>query len=1401
MTLQLLNAVQQNTLKVAELRKYSRDALVARIETSFGATTLLHNIMLIGNERLVSAALEIIGSDKPAMYTVLDADNNTPVHAFAQRVVSGQHNDQLTAAVINSAPLAALRATNKNGDTPAHLFPLCGNTRAVEMCRKRDPSLVVTQNALRQTPVELALERQRVEQTSELKVLQAENRRLAHNQSMADAEEAKLAEFYRRMDIETKRRDAQEAALRQEVERSAERIRALEAIAQTKERVMREAIANREKAEAQVTRLKQRLDEAAATQSSAADAVERTARTLAERERELLERQTALAEAFAEVTALRTETTDALADDQRSKIDAAEQRAAALQAQIAAEQAARDAVAQELGAQQTLVTRLQSELDEARRRVTEVETTKTRADADESAARSKFEELRAQLCRVQTEERLAFETQIATLRAQNEQNRNELARLQLSGDEAKKLRETLEAERDRTEQWQHAHEESELRVRSLLVELEAEQARPIAMGAASATSNSSTGHAALQRRPSSTKMSAAVSAALSTSTTIPAPTPVNLATFDEGANDKFIQNVINRVLECDCDALSLLVKLELDIAGIVDRAGTGLLELFMMKVLQASYVTTAANWTESTTSQAVIRASEMFELLVRAGARWAGLPKFIAEHSNKLGRGLAAKFEVYEQWWAFADALLAGDKVKNAHVALQRALPTIGDPNHILTQFHSKAHRETFAGREMSYLHLALELYNEQVLVVVELLLSVPGIDVNLANAHQLTPLHAAIQRFYKVPGRCASLVEALMAAGADPLRPCDNVEVIEHWASLAADAVPKHATNEFDKEARQEALATVSRARSMQRTSSRASRSTIVVGAQRDQAKLNNDELTWLATTTNKYTTPLAMAGIIGSERLTELLTQERYRRVETRTLAAMIIERAMLHHWLLEAFESGALARYPALAKYFEFLHHVPHCFNPYTTSVIVATNVRPRALKTKLAVGLAQSIVDVVERHIVEHIVRRLDDPQSIESKSLAAASNGSQPPQTPRGSSGGSRFGSVPDAHQALEQLTADLEGNNELLAIWQLASSLLRIVKASESHAYDVGPTILASIVERYDEAVEEAIALMIERRAETPPAAFVYVVARDDAQFGPRVCYDSILPSLQQSVLQALVANGDIEKLEALHARASEALEHRLASDRALLKLAIDSRQPLVVAWFDYVAERSAMRLRRAFEARASSASVVALATAQQAQRQGVKRDAKECKAANREHYSLVTLEGSTILHLCVTAMRDDLLDFVLSTAFGQLSKCDAHGRRPVELAVHLASNDRLTPAQKQALASCTALLRGTAHTLVTPLVFPPMSTNAPSPRKSPVATIVSPRAENLVSPRSKERTTPRSDSASTTDPDGAEQWSSLPLDELKSPRTGADAAATTTDTPRHRHRHRHRSSCTNKDK
>jgi hypothetical protein len=389
--------------------------------------------------------------------------------------------------------------------------------------------------------------------------------------------------------------------------------------------------------------------------------------------------------------------------------------------------------------------------------------------------------------------------------------------------------------------------------------------------------------------------------------------------------------------------------------------------------------------------------------------------------------------------------------------------------------------------------------------------------------------------------------------------------------------------------------------------------------------------------------------------------------------------------------------------------------------------------------------------------------------------------------------------VPDAHQALEQLTADLEGNNELLAIWQLASSLLRIVKASESHAYDVGPTILASIVERYDEAVEEAIALMIERRVETPPAAFVYVVARDDAQFGPRVCYDSILPSLQQSVLQALVANGDIEKLEALHARASEALEHRLASDRALLKLAIDSRQPLVVAWFDYVAERSAMRLRRAFEARASSASVVALATAQQAQRQGVKRDAKECKAANREHYSLVTLEGSTILHLCVTAMRDDLLDFVLSTAFGQLSKCDAHGRRPIELAAHLASNDRLTPAQKQALTSCTALLRGTAHTLVTPLVFPPMPTAVPSPRKSPAATIVSPRAENLVSPRSKERTTPRSDSASTTDPDGAEQWSSLPLDELKSPRTGADASVT--DTPRHRHRHRHRSSCTNKDK
>jgi len=1432
MTLELLEAVQNNKLRVAELRKYSRAHLTAPIETSFGPTTLLHQLMLIGSEALVRTALEIVGADRPGFYMALDADHNTPLHAFAQRVGGGASAEALTAAVIAAAPIEALRAKNKEGNTPVHLFPLCGNLGAVELCRRRDASLVALQNAYRQTPAELALEAQRMEMETQLKTLRADNRRLTHNQSMADAEEAKLAEFYQRMDIELKRRDAEEAKLRAAVDESNARIKAMEAIAQTKERVMREAIAKREEAERAAADMTKRWRQAGDSQSAALAAADRTRLELEERAARLEEQSAALNEAYGEITALRADTEKSLAEDQRKKIADAEARAAKLEAQFAAEQEQRDRVASELAAQQTLVTQLRDELERARQRVTEVETRKTSAERDESAARARFDEQRAQLSRAQADERAAFEKQIATLREQNDASRSELSRLQLSGDEAKKLRETLDAERDRTEQWRQAHEESEARVRTLMAELEAEQARPITPQTAAASLSSSSS-SALQRRPSSTKMSAAVAAALHasiasgvapssalsmiTTTASPSSSSSAAATDEPGSprsrcaapapvveedpNDRFLNNVINRVLECDYDTLALLVsaKLEFDVASLVDRTGTCVLELFLNKVLQSHYVATAAgaagkNEAQSAQTQQYVRAPEMFELLVRAGARWDGLPNFIAEHGPRLWRTLTAKFDVYEQWWPFADALLAGDKVKDAHVAIGRTLASAGNPNHVLTQFHSKAHRDAFVGRQMTYLHLALELYNEQVLAVVELLLTMPGIDVNLANSHQMTPLHAAINRFHKLsPVRCAALVEALMAAGGDPLRPCDNAEVIEHWATLAAENVSKHATSDYEKERRRDALETASRAKTLQR--SRTTKS--LIGTQREASKYGNDEMTWLVATTRRYTTPHAMAGIVNNERLLELVTQARYRRVETRALAELVVERALLHHWLVESFETGGLARYPQLAKHFEFLHHVLHAFNPYTTSVIVATGVRPRVLKVKIAVGLAQSLVDVDERHIVELISRRLDDPNSVEAKALTAGTP--SPSGTLR-----TRFGNLADVKASLEQIVADLEGTDELVVVAELASALLRVANMSESHTFDVSAPILASVLERYDESVEQAIVAMIER-TRTPPAAFVYVVARDDAQFGPHVCYDTMLSAFGQTVLQALVARGDVEKLEALFERAPEALEHRLASDRALAKLAVDTRQPLVLAWFDFIAERSATARRRMFEGRTVGTDGLA-GQAAALRRAKVERDAKQCKAPHREHYSLVTVEGDTILHLAVMARRPDLLDFVLTTVFPALQKCDARARRPIELATQLALVDDKSPlARREALTRCAVLLRGQAHLAVSALTLPPLP--AQSPRRgtppTPVATAVPTQSlsSSASSPPSSNRenkvVSPRRKHAHDDPPADPDKGETALDDALKSPRSGE---STEEPTPR-RHRHRHRSSCINKDK
>jgi len=1359
--------ITDNTLRVDELRQMSADELVTLWQTPYGVTTILHELMLSAADRLIRTAIEIIGANRKAYYLVRDGNGNTPLHAFAMRV-GGAHNTALCAFVIGCVPLDALSAVNKENNTPVHLFPLTGNYAAVKMCRERDASLGTKQNVYMQTPTELSLERQRSETEQQLRVTKEENRRLAHNQSMADEEEEKLKEFYRRMDDEMKRRDAVEATLREAAASANKRIEGLEAIRTTQARVMRDALAEKEAARNQADELRRQLDEATSTQTQNSNALAQHAAELQRRERELHERSSALDAAYNEIEALRAEENAAIGDEHQRKIQDAEKRAAELQARVSEETRQRDEAATNLRDQQRATDEARTELLEMRQRVKKLESKEQHAAGNATLAQNALESMRTELETMRREEAERRETQLQALREENEHARAELQTLKSSSEEAQRLRASLDAERDRNEQWRSAAAENEQKMQTLLAELETERAKPIVVSAPPSPSLTSS---QLIRRASAKRLvPGGLAAAMlasgnddapmmsprtrsTTSTTESRPsvgTPrASSSSNDEanaGLNGKFFNNVINCVLDGDIQTLTVLVspKLELNVDVVVDAMGRSLLEILLFKTVQHHHILVVAAKNRVKLNAAVpnvaetqyARAADMFELLVRAGARWPDLPEFITEHREHVPPSLAMKFDVYEQWWPFVEVLLGGEKSKETYQQLQRLLPTLGDPNHILSSFASKAIREQFVGRNMTYLHIALELYTEQVVGVVTLLLSVPEIDVRLLNSHGMTPLHSAIHRLHTLPHKCVPIVEALMAAGSNASLPCINAEMLTHWTALASKAAKQ---NE-DKQTKREAGEASVRAKILQRTTSkRASmgkRLSMTVSAasagnssSSSSSSPGAEELTALHNDACKYTTPLAMAEIVGNARLIELLTSPRYRRIDTADLAEMIIERALMHDSLLTSFRSGQLRRHPLLVRYFEALHHVLHCYNPYTTSVIKATGIRPTVLKTKLATALPQTIVDNDERLACALVNEQVADSTSPLLPAVQTSLN----------------------APLALEQLITDIGETRECASVLELAQQMLRVAKASESHQYDVSDTILKSAVERFDEAVQMAIAMMIERNS--PPQAFVYVVARDDAQYGPLICYDTPLPTLEQrSVLQALVVAGQVEQLEALYLRSPDVLEHRFLHDQALLKLAIDSKQPLILAAIDCICQQAAHARRVAFEARNTpnalsdeSLSLAARSALMREQKRAQQTyqekflDAKLCQAANRDHYLLLTGDGSTILHLCVEQFRDDLLQFVLSSVMQQIMLCDVHGRKPLETATKLALDASLLPTQREALTRCVSLLRTAMQPVITPLNFATLKSNdvASSTPKTITPTVTAPlSAVSQLSPR-----------------------------------------------------------------
>jgi hypothetical protein len=400
-----------------------------------------------------------------------------------------------------------------------------------------------------------------------------------------------------------------------------------------------------------------------------------------------------------------------------------------------------------------------------------------RTSLKETEARDEFAQLQLRMAaeeRKQSAEREMLLQQIDSLKQAHQRAESQVARLSTTSAEATQLQAALDAERQRNVALAKKHDDYERTLKTMRAELEAER-----------TTRPSSPRTARRGGGGDEEQST------SSSTALPA-VPVVVA-ID---NSEFIANVFARLNEGDVATMTLLLSDRLALnPNNVNLFGHSLLEVFFNTTVQNYLKLKTATGADKgkllggEVEQQFTNAHEMFELLVRAGARWDGMQSFIDYHLQHFSAAMLEKVQCYESFSPFIEALLVGEQQQQQRDVLQRLTSTVrymGNPNHVLTQFANKAQREQYGARGLSLLHMAIEVYAEHVEQVVALLLRQPDIDVNKLDARGATPLHTAINRHCASKDRCIALVEMLLARGANPEITCADADLVGHWREVA---------------------------------------------------------------------------------------------------------------------------------------------------------------------------------------------------------------------------------------------------------------------------------------------------------------------------------------------------------------------------------------------------------------------------------------------------------------------------------------------------------------------------------------------------------------------------------------------------------------------------------------
>lgn len=1393
MTERLIDLINCGTVKPSEIAAYPLSALCA---LSSG-TTPLHQLMLVGADRIVRAIVDRLSncttSECSRIYATPDSDGNTPLHTFALRC---DHSRELTSYVIERVPLHALQAVNKQNNTPLHLFPLVGNRDAMAICQARDNTLAQTQNALMQTPVELSLQRRQVETERELNTLRRENKRLTHNLIGADDEETKFKDFYRRAGEELLQRQKTDAEV-------AARMTALEAARANAERVMREALAKREAAERDAKKLADRLNEMTAEQTRVRSAEQDQVNDLSLRETELQQRSAALEQAVAEIEEMRSE----VGTEQSARIAQAEERVVLLTQQVEQQTRQRNEAAANLEKQRVAAAELETQLAQMNVRTADLLATAQRASESELQLEAELQATRAQTEATRRE----FEDRLRTLDEERRRTEEELrVRADSKSAEAQKLEAALADERAHRERRQRLQEESDERLRKVTAELLALK---------------------LQHQvPRAVEMPTLIIPRTTAPVVVTSTTSVAAANGGVD-NSIFFANVVNRTVDGDNALLSTLFSQALDLnPNTTDAHGSPLLEIVLKGIVKNYRLyqsSEEAAFASSAAGGRLARAPEVLSTLLRAGATWDGLTEFVESQQQNVPKQVLEILKSRDSLSPFFEALLCGDGVgapRDAVERLVRHVSKMGSPNHIPTLF-SKLTHSRLAGHGYTYVHIAIELYKVRVADVVETLMR-PGINLTLADARGRTALHFALQKLHSDAQRCVAVVTLLLANGANPQTPCIDTEFVAEWAAKSAEQARKLA-NPVAAAAADEVVSRIKRFRPGR----------LLIGSQRREEKEVQDAQK-LAADARQYATPVAMARAIGNERLCELLTQQRFRYVETSTITDCIHSRAILHSMLLQSFRSGELGRELMLARIFESVQHVFFCFNPYIRdSAIIPDSMARR-----------QPIRDQQEQHVIETLLRRIEEPAPEEPAPLASVAEtdddieyevatlvvvtppiqqeahmidptSSKPPPlalppalsksasvkkprpmlaskqlarsrtVPTLQVGGKVTKVVAEQYRVyLTQLMVE-QKNGSVSDIYTLAQQLLKMLEAIEERFFDVDALIERSAIERYPVAVRAAIKKLID---EGSAEALEFVAGRKDALFGNDISYQTVLEfdnRERMNCAQMLASRGEVSKLEWLIEHEPELLDRRPADGRSLVAVAIASKQPHIIVLFDYRMELRRRqrreqiaadentgtddRVRTPLQKTASRHSMYVAgpitfntneSSSTTTSEMGVDgpMTAEACKAPNREHYSLLTRYNSTVLHVLMQLLRDDLLQFALPSVQHQLSMVDDRGCTPLQTALARQKHRKeRNEADTRALERCVSMLRGD--------------------KELPLPLNEAQLKEALKTPRQQQPPEPEDDEESA---------SSSSNDDVPEPIKSPRGTSSSSNTPRKHHRH-----------